>query len=51
MYIKTMLRAAVLLGLVAAMPLLSACHTMSGAGQDITKTGQTLDNAAQKATP
>jgi predicted small secreted protein len=40
-----------MLALVAAMPLLSACHTAAGAGQDIKATGQAIDNAAQKATP
>jgi predicted small secreted protein len=37
--------------LVAAVPLLSACHTAAGAGQDISATGQAIDTAAKKATP
>ena len=40
-----------LLSLVAAAPLLSACHTTAGAGQDISATGQAIDKAAKKATP
>jgi predicted small secreted protein len=31
-----------LLALLAAAPLLSACHTVEGAGQDISSTGQTV---------
>ena len=40
-----------LLALLAAAPLLSACHTTEGAGQDISATGQAIDKAAVKATP
>jgi predicted small secreted protein len=40
-----------LLALVVAAPLLSACHTTAGAGQDISATGQAIDKAAVKATP
>ncbi|MEJ0018657.1 MAG: entericidin A/B family lipoprotein [Acetobacteraceae bacterium] len=40
-----------LLALVAAAPLLGACHTTAGAGQDISATGHVLTNSAQKATP
>ncbi len=36
---------------LALLLLLGACHTVAGAGEDISKTGQTIDNAAQKATP
>ncbi len=39
------------LALAAAAPLLGACHTTAGAGQDISATGQAIDNAATKATP
>ena len=39
------------LSLVAVVPLLSACHTTAGAGQDISATGQAIDKAAKKATP
>ncbi len=40
-----------MVSLLALAPLLTACHTIQGAGQDIKATGQTIDNAAQKATP
>ena len=39
------------LSLLASAPLLSACHTTAGAGQDISATGQAIDKAAKKATP
>ena len=48
---KTRLSALALLALLAAVPLLGACHTVQGAGQDVKATGQAIDNAAQKATP
>ncbi len=37
--------------LLAAAPLLSACHTTAGAGQDISATGKVIDKAATKLTP
>lgn len=37
-----------LLGLVAAAPLLSACHTTAGAGQDLSATGHAITNSAEK---
>ncbi len=48
---KNLTLALTLLALVAAVPLLSACHTTAGAGQDISATGQAIDKAAKKATP
>ncbi|HUA52848.1 MAG TPA: entericidin A/B family lipoprotein [Candidatus Sulfotelmatobacter sp.] len=39
-----------LLALLGA-PLLGACHTVSGAGEDISKTGQALEHSADKHTP
>ena len=39
-----------LLALVAAAPLLSACHTVAGAGQDLSSAGHAIQNAADKAT-
>ena len=36
--------------LLGAAPLLSACYTAQGAGQDITAAGQGLDNAAARNT-
>ena len=43
--------AAAVLALLAAAPLLGACHTTAGAGQDISATGKTIEHAADKATP
>ena len=40
-----------LLALIAAAPLLSACHTTEGAGEDVSATGHAVSNAAAKATP
>jgi predicted small secreted protein len=37
--------------LLAAAPLLGACHTTAGAGQDISATGHVITNSAQKNTP
>jgi predicted small secreted protein len=39
------------LSLVAAMPLLSACHTTAGAGQDISATGNVIEKSAKQNTP
>lgn len=36
---------------ILALGLLSGCHTVSGAGQDISDTGQTISNVANSATP
>lgn len=40
-----------LLALLAAAPLLSACHTTAGAGQDLSNTGKAIENSADKAAP
>jgi len=48
---SSLIRLAGLLGLLALGPLLGACHTVAGAGEDVSKTGQAIDNAATKATP
>jgi len=40
-----------LLVLVAAMPLLGACHTTAGAGQDLSATGHAVTHSADKNTP
>jgi predicted small secreted protein len=39
------------LTLLATAPLLGACHTTAGAGEDISATGHTIDKAATNATP
>jgi predicted small secreted protein len=40
-----------LLALIGAAPLLGACHTTAGAGEDISATGRALTHSADKATP
>ena len=37
--------------LLAALPLLSACHTTAGAGEDISKTGAAIEHSANRAAP
>lgn len=37
--------------LVLTLGLLSGCHTVQGAGEDIADTGATITNAASAATP
>lgn len=41
----------ILLAFLGIAPLLGACHTTAGAGQDISKTGQAITRAANSATP
>ena len=48
---KTMLLAFTLLTLLGAAPILSACHTTAGAGEDISKTGQAIERSADKHAP
>ena len=43
--------AAVLLGLLLTLPLLSGCRTASGLGQDISAAGHAMTNAAEKHKP
>jgi predicted small secreted protein len=40
-----------LLVLIGAAPLLGACHTTAGAGEDISATGHVITHDAHKATP
>ena len=46
---KNLSIALTLLALVGAAPLLGACHTTAGAGQDLSATGHVLTNSAQKS--
>ncbi len=48
---KTMMLALTLLALLGAAPLLGACHTTAGAGEDISATGQAIEHSADKHTP
>ncbi|MGA3398870.1 MAG: entericidin A/B family lipoprotein [Acetobacteraceae bacterium] len=50
MYKKIIVALAVFM-LAAAAPLLSACHTAAGAGEDISATGNAITNSADKHTP
>ena len=40
-----------LLVLIGTMPLLGACHTTAGVGQDVSATGNALTNSAEKHAP
>ena len=48
---KTLSIAFTLAALISAMPILSACHTTAGAGQDVSATGNAVTDAAHKLTP
>ena len=43
--------ALVLLVLIGVAPLLGACHTTAGAGEDISATGHAISSSAEKHTP
>jgi predicted small secreted protein len=50
--LKTKMRSAlVVVALLTALPLLSACHATAGAGEDISKTGQAIEKSADRSTP
>jgi predicted small secreted protein len=48
---KNVILALALLSVVAVAPLLSACHTTAGAGQDISATGKVIEKSAKQNTP
>lgn len=48
---KTLIVGLTVLMLAASAPLLSACHTTAGAGEDISATGHAITNSADKHTP
>jgi predicted small secreted protein len=50
MYNKFIL-ALTVLSVVAVTPLLSACHTTAGAGQDISATGKVIEKSAKQNAP
>jgi|GEM_PF-4355762 len=37
--------------ILLVMGFLTGCHTLQGAGQDVSQTGQTVTNVAAQATP
>lgn len=55
MKVETMSKNLVLIvtfiALVGAVPLLAACHTTAGAGEDISKTGQAIEKSAERHAP
>lgn len=48
---KTLVAGLAVPSLVAAVPLLSACHTTAGTGQDISATGKAIEKSAKQNTP
>jgi predicted small secreted protein len=48
---KNLSIALTLLALLAAAPLLGACHTTAGMGEDLSATGHAVTNDANKSTP
>lgn len=48
---KTRMLVLTLLTLLGAAPILSACHTMAGAGEDISKAGDAIERSADKHAP
>ena len=48
---KNLSIALALLMLIATVPLLGACQTTAGAGQDISSAGHALTNSAEKHAP
>jgi predicted small secreted protein len=48
---KRLIVALAVLSLVAAVPLLSACHTTAGAGEDLSAAGKAIEKSANQHTP
>ena len=48
---KNLSIALALLALIAASPVLSACQTTAGAGEDISSGGRAITNSAEKHAP
>jgi len=51
MFKRTTLLTLTLIALLGAMPLLGACHTTAGAGKDISKVGDKIEEEAVENTP
>lgn len=45
------MKALVLLALLGAVPVLNACHTTAGAGEDISRAGDAIQRSAEKHAP
>ena len=37
----------IILGLLSLLPVMSACNTLHGAGEDVTQTGQSVERATK----
>jgi predicted small secreted protein len=48
---RTTMLVLTLLALLGVAPLMGACHTTAGAGEDISKTGQAIEDSANKHAP
>jgi predicted small secreted protein len=48
---KNITIALTLLALIGVAPMLAACHTAAGAGEDLTAGGHALTNSAEKHAP
>lgn len=48
---RTMILSLTLLAILGAAPLLSACHTTAGAGEDISDTGKAIERSADQHAP
>ncbi len=48
---KMLLNGLTVLALLATAPLLTACHTAAGAGQDLSATGKAIEKSAKQNTP
>ncbi len=51
MYKGTRLLALIIFTLAGATLLLGGCHTVAGAGEDISHTGKVIEKSADKNTP
>lgn len=51
MTIRSRKLAFVLLTLLTAVPVLGACHTTAGAGEDISRAGDAIERSAEKHAP
>jgi len=48
---RTMMLALTLLALLGATPLVGACHTTAGAGEDLSDAGKAIERSADKHAP
>jgi predicted small secreted protein len=48
---KNLSIALTLLALIGLAPMLGACHTTAGAGEDLSASGHAITNSADKHTP